>query len=110
MDRDNFLSRIQEIGQCEDSTDRISLLTALSDEVTKMFDSVDSLNDTIKTLNEDSTKDKEQIDKLQKANMDLFLRIGSNKTNEEVNKTSTGLEKEPEKRKFEDLFKEGDDK
>jgi uncharacterized protein YdcH (DUF465 family) len=104
VDRENFLSRIQEIGQCEDVTDRISLLTALSDEVSKIYDDVDSLNDTIKTLNETSTKDKEQIDKLQKANMDLFLRVGTTKTQEEVNQTSTGIEKEPDKRKFEDLF------
>ncbi len=111
MDRENFLSRIQEIGQCEDVTDRISLLTALSDEVSKIYDNVDSLTDTINTLNEKSTKDKEQIDKLQKANMDLFLRVGTNKTQEEVNQTSTGIEKEPDKRKFEDLFNnEGGDK
>ena len=43
--------------------------------------------------------------------MELWLRKDVAKTNEEVNKASTGIEKEPEKRKFEDLFKnEGGDK
>lgn len=110
MDRENFLSRIQEIGQCEDVTDRISLLTSLEDEINKMYDNVDKLNNDIKTLNENSQKDKEHIDKLQKANMELFLRKGVEKAPGEVSKASTGIEKEPEKRKFEDLFKEGDDK
>ena len=110
MDRDSFMAKIQEIGTCEDATDRISLLTALTDEVGKIYDNVDSLNATITSLNETTAKDKEQIDKLQQANMDLFKRVGLNKTPEEISQNATGIEQEPVKRKYEDLFKEGGDK
>lgn len=111
MDKETFLTKIKEIGSCEDTTDRISMLTALSDEVGKIYENIDDLNNQINTLNESSTKDKEQIDKLQKANMDLFLRVGTTKSEKDINKDSTGVDSEPEKLKFEDLFKkEGDDK
>ncbi len=110
MDRDSFMERIKEIGSCEDATDRITLLTALTDEVGKIYDNMDSLNETITTLNDSTSKDKELINKLQQANMDLFKRLGSNKTPEEINQNATGIEEEPVKRKFEDLFKEGGDK
>ena len=106
MDRETLQSRIQEIGQCEDSTDRISLLTALMDDTNQIFDNVDELNTTITNLNTTIEDNKQTIDKLQKANMDLFMRVGVNKTEKEKQEELTGLkDEEPEKLKFEDLFK-----
>lgn len=106
MDKETFLQRIKDIGSTEDTTDRISLLTSLSDEMTEVFDSVNTLQDQINSLNENSTKDKEHIEKLQKANMDLFLRVGEQKS-PDTNKGLTDGESDNQKRKFEDLFKEG---
>ena len=47
----------------------------------------------------------EDNEKLRSANMQLFLRVGANKTEEEIQKNQVGgteVDKEP--RKFEDLF------
>lgn len=106
MDKELFLQRIKEIGSTEDATDRISMLTSLSDEMSSVFDSVNSLQDQINTLNENTLKDKDHIEKLQKANMDLFLRVGEQKS-PETNKGLTDDSSDNQKRRFEDLFKEG---
>lgn len=106
MDKETFLQRIKDIGSTEDSTDRISLLTSLSDEMSEVFESVNNLQGQITTLTENSNKDKEHIEKLQKANMDLFLRVGEQKS-PDTNKGLTGDEPDNQKRKFEDLFKKG---
>lgn len=106
MDKETLINVIKEIGTCEDQVDRIAKLSSLTDEVSNIFDNIDSLNNQIQALNESKEKDKEQIDKLQKVNMDLFLKTGVNVTQKELNKNSTGIESEPdEKLKFEDLFK-----
>ncbi len=106
MDKESLINIIKEIGTCEDQVDRIEKLTSLEDEILNIFDNMDTLNKEINTLNESKVKDKEQIDKLQKVNMDLFLKTGVNVTQKELNKNSTGLEDESdEKLKFEDLFK-----
>ena len=105
MDKDTFLQRIKDIGSTEDTTDRISKLTSLSDEMTELFDSVDSLNSQIESLTQTNTKDKEHIEKLQKANMDLFLRVGEQKSSEKED--TAGGNPDGHKRKFEDLFKKG---
>lgn len=106
MDKETFLQRIKDIGSTEDSTDRISMLTSLSDEMTEVFESVSSLQDQINTLNENTTKDKEHIEKLQKANMDLFLRVGEQKS-PDTNKGLTEDSSDNQKRRFEDLFNKG---
>lgn len=107
MDKDTFLSKITEIGTCENQAERNSLLTSLSDEVSKVFDDFTVANTTIDTLNETINKNKEDISALQRYNMDLFKKIGTEKPGAEQTKDSTGIE-QPEsnnKRKFEDLFK-----
>lgn len=106
MDKKEFSELITKIGTCTDDVERRTLLTQLNDDASKVFDDQETLNTTITSLNEKLTKTSEDLEKAQKANMDLFLRIGSNKTPEEINKGSLGGDDEPkEKRKFEDLFK-----
>lgn len=107
MDKDTFLSKIQEIGTCEDDAQRRSILAEVSDEVSKVYDDVASNLATIETLNTTITKNKEDMEKLREANMSLFLRVGETKSKVEQQKGSTGVDPEPNKRKFEDLFKEG---
>ena len=104
------MSKIKELGTITDDIERRTILTEISVGITEVYDNVDNLNTTINSLNENLTKVNGDLEKANKANMDLFLRVGTNKTQEEVNQTSTGIQKEPDKRKFEDLFKEGGDK
>lgn len=113
MDKKTFLDTITQLGTITDDVERRTILTNLSDEVSKVYDEKDSLNTTITSLNEKLTKTSEDLTKAQKANMDLFLRVGTQKSGAEINSSSTGVKDEPEKdkRKFEDLFKEeGGDK
>lgn len=107
MDRDTFLSKITEIGTCEDDVQRRTLLTEISDEVSKMYDNADESSNNIESLKKDIEKNKEDMEELRKANMELFKRLGAPKTPEEQQKASTGIsEPEEHKRKFEDLFNE----
>lgn len=106
MDKDTFLSKIGEIGTCEDDVQRRTLLTEISDEVSKVYDEYKTRQDTIDSLNETIEKNKTDMDKLRETNMSLFLRVTENKPQD--NSGSTGIQDpEPNKRKFEDLFKEG---
>lgn len=112
MDKSTFLSKIMEIGTITDDVERRTMLTEISDAISEVYDNMDNLNITINSLNENLDKVNGDLEKANKANMDLFLRVGEQKTATQVNQATTGIEKEPEKRKFEDLFKseEGDDK
>lgn len=107
MDKNEFLETITQIGTIDDEVERRTMLTLLSDEVVKVFDEKENLNTTITSLNDKLSRTSDDLSKAQKANMDLFLRIGTDKTSTEINNSSTGIkEEEPvEKRKFEDLFK-----
>lgn len=106
MDKQTFLNKINEVAQADNDITRNTLLTELIDGVSEVYDNTDNLNTQITTLNTNLTKVNEDLDKAQKANMDLFLRVNAQKTGDD-NKSLTGIDKEPEKRKFEDLFKEG---
>ena len=100
MDKETFLQAIQEIGTCEDEIQRRTLLAQMSDEVVKIYDSNESLANSNKQFESDN-------ETLRKANMDLFLRIGADKTDFEKQKDTTGItQEENEKRKFENLFDE----
>lgn len=100
MDRDKIIAMIQNAGTTEDEVERRTLLTDLNNNVAELFDKE-------KTLEEENQKLKEDNEKIRQANMELFLQVGSNKSKEETIKDETGAEsKEPEKRKFEDLFDE----
>lgn len=98
MDKETFLERIKEIGTIENDVDRRTKLTELTDDITAIFDSNT-------TLTEENNKYKEDNEKLRSANMQLFLRVGAEKTPEEIKQDNIGKqEEEKEKRKFEDLF------
>lgn len=105
MDKNTFLQRITEIGGAEDETERLSMLTKLSDDMGEVFDSIDGLNTQISSFNEKETQYKEHIDGLQKFNMDLFKRLGVQQTPAQQ-KASAGI-KEPDETKieFDDIFK-----
>lgn len=99
MNKTDFISRIQEIGTCDDDSQRRTLLSDLQTECESDYDRLDNLvteNTQLKTDKED----------LQKANMKLFLKTTETKPHEEpiVNK---GDNEEP--LKYENLFNEKGD-
>lgn len=100
MDKDQFLEIINNIGTIEDETERRELLTQLKDNVSDIFDTNESLNN-------ENTKFKEDNEKLRSANMKLFLRVGADKSEDDIKNDQVGEdEKEINPRKFEDLFNE----
>lgn len=105
MDKTQFLEKIKEIGTSEDDVMRRSMLSELSEEVTKVFDSLDESSSTIESLNKTINQNNEDMESLRKANMDLFKRIGANKSEDEKAQDN-GQEIEKPKRRFEDLFDE----
>lgn len=108
MKKEEFLDQVTEIGKLEDVAQIRTKLTELQDDMSKVFDDIEVDKTTISTLNskiEDNNKD---LEDLRKANMQLFLRVGEQKSPQKQAEASTGIKQEPEanKRKFEDLFKE----
>lgn len=100
MKKEEFLAKIKEIGTLEDIESVRASLTELSDNVSMVFDSNDDLSNKNKQFEEDN-------ETLRKANMKLFLRLGDDKSPEEIKKDQVGeVEKEKEPRKYEDLFNE----
>lgn len=100
MDKNEFLEAIKQIGTEADDVQRRTMLTELSDKISGIFDSNTELMEKNKSFEEDN-------EKLRSANMQLFLRVGANKTEEEIQKNQVGeseVDKEP--RKFENLFDE----
>ena len=104
MDKNTFIERIKEIGMCEDTIKVRTLLTELSDDVSKVFDDLTSSTSKIDELTKTIETNNTDMEDLRKANMELFKRVGSN-TESNV-KQDLGIEPEREKLKFEDLFKE----
>lgn len=98
MDKNQFLEMVKQIGTIEDEVERRTKLTELSDSVSGIFDSNVELNEKVKNYEEDN-------EKLRSANMQLFLRVGANKTEKEIQENQVGkTDEEKEPRKFEDLF------
>lgn len=97
MNKDTFLEKIKEIGTLEDEVERRTALTDLTDSISSIFD-------TNNNLVEENNKYKEDNEKLRSANMQLFLKVGTGKTEQENKKEYEEEEKKP--RKFEDLFNE----
>lgn len=107
MDKDAFINAIQTIGTCEDDVERRTLLTNLQDEITKVYDEMETDKTTINTLNQTITNKDGEISALQKANMDYFTRLSSQKSESQKVQDSTGIVPEETKtKKFEDLFNE----
>ena len=98
MDKQGFLDKLKAIGTSEDEVERRTMLSELTDEVTRVYDENSSLTESNKSYLEDN-------EKLRSANMQLFLRVGENKTPEEVNQDKTGVKEQAhEPRRFENLF------
>ena len=93
MDKETFLSKITEIGTCEDDVRRRELLADLQNESTSLFDRNSELEASNKQYSDDN-------EKLRSANMKLFLQIGDHETPEYEPK------EEPKKLEFKDLFNE----
>lgn len=94
MDKVEINSRIQAIGQCEDATQRLELLTQLQEGLETDYDRLSDLE----TQNNQLSSDNEG---LRSANMKLFLRIG-----EQRGPAKEPFEEEKEKREFKNLFNE----
>lgn len=99
MDKATFLSKIQEIGTCEDEATRRTLLTEISDDVSVVYDN----NESLKASNDQYIAANER---LREANMKLFLQVGEDRESEDG---PPEKEEEKPKRKFEDLFNEKGD-
>lgn len=100
MDKNEFLEVIKQIGTEADDVQRRTMLTELSDKISGIFDSNTELMEKNKSFEEDN-------EKLRSANMQLFLRVGANKSEEEIQKNQVGdTDSVKEPRKFENLFDE----
>lgn len=98
MDKEQFLEMVKQIGTIEDDVERRTKLTELTDSVSVIFDSNVELTEKNKKFEEDN-------EKLRSANMQLFLKVGANKTEKEIQEDQVGkTEEDKEPRKFEDLF------
>lgn len=91
--KNDFLSRIQEIGTCEDDSTRRAMLTDLSDSVSEVFDTAETLSRANETLTESN-------ESLREANMQLFQRIGAKKDPEDTPPTPP----DKPKREYKNLF------
>ena len=96
MDKEQFNKFINDIGTCEDDTQRRELLAQLKENGEADFDKITTLEQEKEKL----TKDNES---LRDANMKLFLRIGDHKEKDD------GLDKDKPKKEFKDLFNEKGD-
>lgn len=100
MQKQEFIDAITQIGLCEDETERRELLATLRESAEKDYDTLSQLSES----NEQLTKDNET---LRDANMKLFLRVGSEKTDSDRKKDETGIDNPPPtKRDFSELFNE----
>lgn len=108
MNRDELINAINDIGTCEDATERLSKLTDLKDNVGKVFDSVDLLTGENTKLKESNTKKDEQILKAQQYAMDMFLKNGEQKSDAQIVSQKTGMEEEKKQtfRSYEEIAKD----
>ena len=107
MDKDTFINSIKEIGTCEDNVERLNKLTSLQDEVSKIFDDKTGLETEVQNLKASITKKDEEIEKANKYAMDMFLKVGEQKSDGQVQSEKRGIkEEEPKEYKsYKDLAK-----
>lgn len=98
MTKQEFLDKMTEIGTCNDDVQRRTLLTSVTDEVSKTFDE----HTTYKDQNEKYQKDMED---LRSANMELFLQVGKNRQSE-TPIDNNGNNKPSDNLTYENLFNE----
>lgn len=107
MDKQIFLDKFKELGTCEDDVQRRDILASLTDDISVLYSDIESDRSTIDVLNQTIEKNKEDIEKLRESNMNLFLRVSANKTEDQQKQDSTGIKPDEDKKlKFEDLFDE----
>lgn len=101
MDKETFIEKIKEAGLCEDIIKVRGILAEIQDEVSKVYDDSLTMSDTLK-------KSEEEKETLRQANMDLFLRVGSAKTEAERQADETGIHTEPKKeyKSYDELAKD----
>ena len=100
MKKQDFITRINEIGTCEDMAQVRQLLAELSPEVESDYDSIATLTDEVTQLKEDN-------ESLRGYNMKLFLQVSEKKTPEDIKKSNTGIDEvETPDLKYDDLFNE----
>lgn len=98
MDKETFLTKVQELGQLETAEEMRAGLAELQEGVTKVFDA----NANLTSQHEADTKEMEAI---RQANMKLFTQLGTETTPAKQAEEQTGLKQETvERRKFENLF------
>ena len=107
MDKQIFLDKFKELGTCEDDVQRRDILASLTDDISVLYSDIESDRSTIDVLNQTIEKNKEDIEKLRESNMNLFLRVSANKTEDQQKQDSTSIKPDEDKKlKFEDLFDE----
>lgn len=72
MTKEEYLSKLSELGTCEDDAQRRVMITEIVDAANAVYNEMDML----KTSN---TKFEADNKKLQEYNMQLFLRVGNQK-------------------------------
>ena len=98
MDKEILINKITEIGTCNDDAIRRELLATFQEDLCKDYDE----HTSIREANVQLTSDNEA---LRSANMKLFLRVGEQKSAEEIAKEK-GFEEPDKKLEFKDLFDE----
>ena len=98
MDKETFLTKVQELGQLETAEEMRAGLAELQDGVSEVFDA----NANLTSQHEVDIKEMEAI---RQANMKLFTQLGTQTTPSKQAEEQTGLKQETvERRKFENLF------
>jgi hypothetical protein len=98
VDKETFLSKVQELGQLETAEEMRAGLAELQNGVTEVFDA----NANLTNQHEADTKEMEAI---RQANMKLFTQLGTDTTPAKQVEEQTGLKQETvERRKFENLY------
>ena len=98
MDKETFLTKVQELGQLETAEEMRAGLAELQDGVSEVFDA----NANLTSQHEVDIKEMEAI---RQANMKLFTQLGTETTPAKQAEEQTVLKQETvERRKFENLF------
>lgn len=98
MDKETFLTKVQELGQLETAEEMRAGLAELQEGVTEVFDA----NANLTSQHEVDIKEMEAI---RQANMKLFTQLGTETSPAKQAEEQTGLKQETvERRKFENLF------
>lgn len=95
MDKTGFIEKITAIGQLEDAAQMRTALATLTDEVSAVFDS----NESLTQQNQQYVQDNEL---LRNANMELFKQVGEQRKPE----PPVPEPPKPEKKSFENLLKD----